>query len=193
MQCGSARRACVGGAVCVGGGLKQFRRRGVGQALFAAGIVAADVWLVGFCGACRDPPPQKALEDACGQYPVADVEKLYPDSLFWAAVLCAVPVCQCGQKFLPLYKYEMDAHLLAVALLMNYHEKQFVNKLSLAWLVIGFAGSVYYCSFVQGDENELLPARLTCGVVVAWGAFGAQYPPHHSVRRRRNLRPPAAR
>ena len=67
-------------------------------------------WLV-FCGACRDPPPQKALEDACGQYPVADVEKLYPDSLFWAAVLCAVPVCQCGQKFLPLYKYEMDAHL----------------------------------------------------------------------------------
>ena len=58
---------------------------------------------------------------------------------------------------------------LAVALLMNYHEKQFVNKLSLAWLVIGFAGSVYYCSFVQGDENELLLARLTCGVVVAWG------------------------
>ena len=91
---------------------------------FAAGIAAADAWLVGFLWRLhydaedieyqkppRHPPPQKALEDACGQYLVADVEKLYPDSLFWAVVLCAVPVCQCGQKLLPLYKYQMDAHL----------------------------------------------------------------------------------
>lgn len=58
---------------------------------------------------------------------------------------------------------------LAIALLMNYSEKMFVNKFSAIWLGIGFAGAVFYCRSAGTNENRLLLARLTCGVVVAWG------------------------
>lgn len=58
---------------------------------------------------------------------------------------------------------------LAIALLMNYNEKQIVNKFSAIWLVLGFVGSVFYCRKFRPDENELALARLTCGVVVSWG------------------------
>ena len=58
---------------------------------------------------------------------------------------------------------------LAIAFLMTYSEKQFMNKLSYIWLVLGAIGSFLYCSGVTGDEKELVLARLTCGVVVAWG------------------------
>lgn len=58
---------------------------------------------------------------------------------------------------------------LAIALLMNYNEKQLVNKFSAIWLCLGAVGSVFYCRRFRIDENELLLARLTCGVVVSWG------------------------
>lgn len=57
---------------------------------------------------------------------------------------------------------------LAIALLMNYNEKQFANRFSAAWLAAGFAGSLFYCRTAGTDENQLLLARLTCGVVVCW-------------------------
>lgn len=58
---------------------------------------------------------------------------------------------------------------LAIALLMNYNEKQLVNKFSAIWLFLGAVGSVFYCQRAGVDENKLLVARLTCGVVVSWG------------------------
>lgn len=58
---------------------------------------------------------------------------------------------------------------LAIAFLMNYHEKQFINTISAIWLIVGIIGSVFYCNPMRADEKELLLARLTCGVVLTWG------------------------
>ena len=58
---------------------------------------------------------------------------------------------------------------LAIAFLMNYHEKHFINAISAIWLIVGIIGSVFYCNPVRADEKELLLARLTCGVVLTWG------------------------
>lgn len=56
---------------------------------------------------------------------------------------------------------------LAIALLMIYTEKQFVNKLSIIWLGLGAIGSYLYCSGFEANDKEL--AALTSGVVVSWG------------------------
>lgn len=58
---------------------------------------------------------------------------------------------------------------LAIAFLMTYSEKYFLNKLSYIWVIFSCAGSFLYCNGFKTDEKELLLARLTCGVVVAWG------------------------
>jgi len=58
---------------------------------------------------------------------------------------------------------------LAIALLMNYNEKIFLNKISASWIAFGIVGSILYCKSVDGDENAILLARLACGVVVSWG------------------------
>lgn len=58
---------------------------------------------------------------------------------------------------------------LAIAFLMTYSEKYFLNKFSYVWGLVSAAGSVLYCNQFIEDEKELMLARLTCGVVVAWG------------------------
>lgn len=58
---------------------------------------------------------------------------------------------------------------LAVAFLMNYHERWFVHKISAVWVILGIVGSFFYCNTVRTEEKELLLARLTCGVVLTWG------------------------
>lgn len=59
---------------------------------------------------------------------------------------------------------------LAIAFLMNYTKKQFWNILSIVWLVLGGIGSIIYCVQIdRTDEQAFMLARLTCGVIVAWG------------------------
>ena len=58
---------------------------------------------------------------------------------------------------------------LAIALLMMYGGRQFLHLPSLIWLVLGTVGTGLYCRDFMEEEKELLVARLTCGVVVAWG------------------------
>jgi hypothetical protein len=60
---------------------------------------------------------------------------------------------------------------LAVAFLMLLGGKAMINRLSTSWLVLGWICSVIYCYSLRDNENEYLLARLTCGVVVAWGLF----------------------
>ncbi|MCD8039672.1 MAG: O-antigen ligase family protein [Lachnospiraceae bacterium] len=59
--------------------------------------------------------------------------------------------------------------LLAIAFLMMYTEKQFINKFSVLWLLASAAGSAIYCRGFEHGTNERELAALTCGVVVAWG------------------------
>ena len=58
---------------------------------------------------------------------------------------------------------------LAIAFLMMYGGRQFLHIGSLIWLVIAAVGTGLYCRDFMEDEKELLVARLTCGVVAAWG------------------------
>jgi hypothetical protein len=60
---------------------------------------------------------------------------------------------------------------LAIAFLMSLGGKTMINKVSAVWVALGWLVSVMYCQGFKGDENEYLLARLTCGVVVAWGLF----------------------
>lgn len=58
---------------------------------------------------------------------------------------------------------------LAIAFLMMYSERQFLNKLSAVWLVVSVIGSVVYCRDFETGTNEHELAVLTCAVVVSWG------------------------
>jgi hypothetical protein len=52
---------------------------------------------------------------------------------------------------------------------MNYNQRLFLNWVSAAWFGLSVVGSVLYCNGFRADEKELVLARLTCGVVIAWG------------------------
>jgi hypothetical protein len=58
---------------------------------------------------------------------------------------------------------------LAIAFLMLLSGNVIVNKFSGAWLVLGWVCSVIYCNGFKENDNDFLLARLTCGVIVAWG------------------------
>ncbi|MDE6362704.1 MAG: hypothetical protein K2L86_00295, partial [Lachnospiraceae bacterium] len=137
---------------------------------FAAGIIVADAWLIGFLWRVpRTIRPKKRSKMPAGSI-LWLTWRNYIQTVCFGLLFYAL--CQYVNADRNYYHYTNTRWMLiflAAALLMNYHERQFVNKLSLVWLVLGSAGSVYYCSFVQGDDKELVLARLTCGVVVAWG------------------------
>jgi hypothetical protein len=58
---------------------------------------------------------------------------------------------------------------LAIAFLMLLGGKTMINKVSAAWVTLGWLFSVMYCQGFRAEEKEYLLTRLTCGVVVVWG------------------------
>lgn len=58
---------------------------------------------------------------------------------------------------------------LAIAFLMMYSERQFLNILSAVWLIVSIVGSVMHCRGFEKGTNEHELAVLTCAVVVSWG------------------------
>lgn len=58
---------------------------------------------------------------------------------------------------------------LAIAFLMMYSERQFLNILSALWLIGSVAWSVMHCRGFEKGTNERELAVLTCAVVVSWG------------------------
>ncbi|MCM1182550.1 MAG: O-antigen ligase family protein [Roseburia sp.] len=58
---------------------------------------------------------------------------------------------------------------LAIAFLMTFSERQLLNRLNAIWLAAGTIGAILYCGGVTGDEQTQMLAKLTCGVVAAWG------------------------
>ena len=58
---------------------------------------------------------------------------------------------------------------LAIAFLMMYTEKQFLNLFSGLWLILSIIGSVKHCVDFEKGTNEHELAVLTCAVVVLWG------------------------
>lgn len=137
---------------------------------FTIGMMAAWGWIAGMLWRKTRVirPAQQSKSPVCSK--IWLVWRNYIQTVCFGLLFCAL--CQYVNADREFYHYTNTRWMLiflAVALLMNYNEKQFVNKFSAIWLGLGFFGSVFYCRTAGSDENKLLLARLTCGVVVAWG------------------------
>lgn len=137
---------------------------------FAVGIVVSEAWLIGALWRMTRVIRPKKRSKLSARSKICLVWRNYIQTVSFGLLFYAL--CQYVNADRNFYHYTNTRWMLiffAAALLMNYSEKLFVNKLSAVWLVLGAVGSVFYCSAAKGDENELLLARLTCGVVTAWG------------------------
>lgn len=137
---------------------------------YLAGIVAALLWVL--CAVwipvLYSKKKEKTRMSARGQ--VSFLWRDYIQTVCFGLLFYAL--CQYVNADRNFYHYTNTRWMLiflAIALLMNYNERQLVNRYSVIWLLLGLAGSVIYCRMVDTDENGLLLARLTCGVVVSWG------------------------
>ncbi len=137
---------------------------------FTIGMVAAWLWMVGMIWHRTKGirPAQQSKYSVRSK--MCLVWRNYIQTVCFGLLFYAL--CQYVNADREYYHYTNTRWMLiflAVALLMNYSEKQFVNKFSAIWLLLGVVGSVSYCRTAGTDENTLVLARLTCGVVVAWG------------------------
>ncbi|MDE7201135.1 MAG: O-antigen ligase family protein [Lachnospiraceae bacterium] len=137
---------------------------------FSIGMIAAWGWLAGMLwrGTRIIRPAQQSKLPVSSK--ICLVWRNYIQTVCFGLLFCAL--CQYVNADRDFYHYTNTRWMLiflAAALLMNYSEKQFVNKFSAIWLALGLVGSVFYCKTAGTDENKLLLARLTCGVVAAWG------------------------
>lgn len=137
---------------------------------FAIGMVTAWGWMAGLLW--RKPrmirPAQQSKQPVRSK--MCLVWRDYIQTVCFGLLFYAL--CQYVNADRDFYHYTNTRWMLiflAAALLMNYSEKLFCNKFSAIWLVLGIACSVFYCRTAGTDGNERLLARLTCGVVVAWG------------------------
>ena len=137
---------------------------------FALGMITAWGWLTGILWQKTRVirPAQQSKIPTSSK--IWLVWRNYIQTVCFGLLFCAL--CQyvnADRNFYHFTNTRWMLMFLAVALLMNYNEKQFVNKFSGIWLGLVLVGSVFYCRRVGTDENQLLLARLTCGVVAAWG------------------------
>lgn len=137
---------------------------------FLAGILAGTGWLVtAIWFPIWYPKPTKQLKISV-KGKIALIWRNYIQTVSFGFLFYAL--CQYVNADRNYYHYTNTRWMLiflAIAFLMNYSEKLFMNRFSAIWLVLGVTCSVLYCRSVDGDENTVMLAKLTCGVVVAWG------------------------
>lgn len=137
---------------------------------YAVGICVALVWFLGslyFYGKGFRPRQQSKMT-TCSR--ICYVWRNYIQTVSFGFLFYAL--CQYVNADREFYHYTNTRWMLiflAIAFLMNYHEKQLVNRFSAIWLVLGAVGTAVYCGMAGAEDNEQLLARLTCGVVVTWG------------------------
>lgn len=137
---------------------------------FSIGIAAAEAWLLGALWRMTRVIRPKKRSKMSASSKICLVWRNYIQTVSFGLLFYAL--CQYVNADRNYYHYTNTRWMLiflAAALLMNYNQRLFVNRLSAAWLVMGIVGSVLYCNGFRADEKELLLARLTCGVVIAWG------------------------
>lgn len=137
---------------------------------FSIAIAVGTAWLL-FAIWLRDRYPMPAKKTKLS----ADRKR----SLIWRNYIQTVcfgllfyALCQYVNADREYYHYTNTRWMLiflALAFLMMYSEKQFLNKLSAAWLAVSVIGSVIWCRGFEAGTNERELAVLTCGVVVSWG------------------------
>lgn len=137
---------------------------------FSIGIVVAEAWLLGaLWRMTRVIRPKKRTKASAGSK-ICLVWRNYIQTVSFGLLFYAL--CQYVNADRNYYHYTNTRWMLiflAAALLMNYNQRLFLNRISAAWFGLGVVGSVLYCNGFRADEKELILARLTCGVVIAWG------------------------
>jgi len=137
---------------------------------FTVGIVVAQAWLIGFLWRSTRMIRSKKRSAMSAGSIICLTWRNYIQIVSFGLLFYAL--CQYANADRNFYHYTNTRWMLiflAVALLMNFNERQFGNKFSAIWLVLVSVGSWFYCKTAGTDEKELLLARLTCGVVAAWG------------------------
>lgn len=137
---------------------------------FAVGIVVGQAWLIGFLWRMTRVIRTKTHSKMSAASMIGLTWRNYIQTVSFGLLFYAL--CQYANADRLFYQYKNTRWMLiflAIALLMNYNERQFVNKISIIWLVLGFVGSLWYCKTAGTDEEKQTLARLTCGVVVSWG------------------------
>ena len=137
---------------------------------YAVGILVALAWLISALHFQKEGfRPKKQSQMTAGSR-IGLIWRNYVQTVSFGFLFYAL--CQYVNADRNFYHYTNTRWMLiflAIAFLMNYNEKQFVNMFSAIWLILGAIGSAIYCHMAGTEENTQLLARLTCGVVVAWG------------------------
>lgn len=152
--------------------LNKFGGAGLDRLFFAAAILVGALWTAGFLWLPVFYPKKHRDALIPAGRRISYIWRNYIQTVSFGLLFYAL--CQYVNADREYYHYINTRWMLiflAIAFLMMFHEKQFLNKLSAVWLVLGVAGSIIYCSGITEGENELVLARLTCGVVVAWGVL----------------------
>ena len=137
---------------------------------FAVAIVVGMAWLL-FAIWLRDrypKSPKKTKLSAASKFSL--IWRNYIQTVSFGLLFYAL--CQYVNADREYYHYTNTRWMLiflAIAFLMVYSEKQFLNTFSVLWLVGSIIGSVIHCRDFEKGTNERELAVLTCAVVVSWG------------------------
>lgn len=137
---------------------------------FAVGIIVMEAWVIGALWRVTRVIRPKKRSRMSARSKIWLVWRNYIQTVSFG--LLFYTLCQYVNADRNFYQYTNTRWMLifmAAAFLMNYSEKQFINWFSAIWLVLAAVGSALYCRSAGTDENTILLARLTCGVVAAWG------------------------
>lgn len=152
---------------------------------FAAGIIVMEAWILGALWRMTRILRTKKCSVISPGARIGLMWRNYIQTVCFGLLFYAL--CQYVNADREFYQYTNTRWMLiffAIALLMNYSEKQLVGKFGAAWLVLSAAGSVLYCSgrfnpdiaagMINGRaakawEDVVGLARLNCGVVASWG------------------------
>ena len=137
---------------------------------FAVAVLAGGLWLLALVWLPYLCPTEKKASSLSAGMQISFIWRNYIQTVSFALLFYAL--CQYVNADRELYHIVNTRWALifmAIALLMMYNEKQFLNILSFIWLGISIVCSCFYCGRAGLEGNDLLVAKLTCGVVIAWG------------------------
>jgi hypothetical protein len=136
------------------------------RAVYLVAVLVGIFWSLGAMWLVRYYP--KARRD----YSRSLIWKNYIQTVSFGLLFYAL--CQYVNADREFYHYTNTRWMLiflAIAFLTLINGTAVMNKLSFAWIILGWICSALYSYSFKGDDEDFLLARLTCGVVVAWGLF----------------------
>lgn len=150
--------------------LNKFGVSWLDRLFFAAAAVMGGVWLMAMVWVPYFYPTEKKESKLSAGRQVSLIWRNYIQIVSFSLLFYAL--CQyvnADREFYHTINTRWALIFMAISLLMMYNEKQLFNILNFIWLGVSITVSYLYCGWVVMEEEELLIAKLTCGVVVAWG------------------------